>query len=381
MWEQASALLDQMRENGLMLVILHMATVFFQYRDKKGISTLHFLVFPVHCFQSFPVLSTLFRSTPFHSVPPLFFSFFSPFVPLSAFPFSSFPSVPLLWLSFLLFSSCLIVPWFSLVSFLFFLCFSCFFEVFTFVSFCFFSLFFHVLLFYVFQCFPRFHVFPYLVDFHMLTIGSTTSNFPVHFITPFRCVVLCSVPLAFPAFFSSLLHFFPFHFFHFPLIFLSSAHLITLPLFHLSVFHSNPSVHSCSYSCSSSPIVIPVPSRLHSILFFFIPFLSTSVQFNTFLLCSVPFHPIPLHSIRFTPSPLHSTPLRSSAVHFVSFRSKRFRITPLALIHYFLSFSCSVVRPLLFFFLLPFIVVLFHACSLLYISFQSIPLHSSPCVH
>ena len=124
------------------------------------------LVFLVDCF---PILSSYFHSFPIHSIAlrsTPFVSFLSPFVSLCVFPFFPvFPSVPptvsLLLVAFFCSSHpVLIVPWFSLASFLFFLsCVSWFSLVFTFVSFCFFSLFFHVFLFHVSQCFPRFRVF------------------------------------------------------------------------------------------------------------------------------------------------------------------------------------------------------------------------------
>ena len=128
MWEQASALLDQMRENGLMLVILHMATVFFQYRDKKVCqSHIHFAFPCLSCpllsnlIQFFPLFADPLHFTPFHSFLLFPFSFRS----LSAFPFSSFPSVPptvplllvVLLALFILFNCSMVLPRVLLVFF------------------------------------------------------------------------------------------------------------------------------------------------------------------------------------------------------------------------------------------------------------------------
>ena len=396
MWEQASALLDQMRENGLMLVILHMATVFFQYRDKKVFqSHIHFAFPCLSCpllsnlIQFFPLFSDPLHFTPFHSFLLFPFSFRS----LSAFPFSSFPSVPptvplllvVLLALFILFNCSLVLPRVLLV-FFFFSCFSCFSLVFTFVSFCFFSLFFSRLAFLCVLMFSAFLCFPYLVDFHMLTIGSTTFNFPVHFVTPFRCVVLCSVPLAFPAFFSSPLHFFPIHFFS-----LSTYLPFLCPLLHSST------VSRLRFSLQihpSIPVHIPV-LRLQllflfpvvSISFFSSSFRSFPLQSNSTcftLFRAIPFHPIPsdsfpVLSIPLHPTPFHSTTLHCSiAVHFVSFRSKPFRITPLhslySIIFFLFLVLSSVLRFSFFFYLsLSFYSMLVHSFT-----FQSSPFHSTP---
>ena len=227
--------------------------------------------------------------------------------------------------------------------------------------------------------------FPYLVEIHMLTIGSTTSVF--HCTSSLRSVVLCCA-----AFHSLFLRsfpvrciFFPFHFFTFrfflcPLF--HSSTVLTFPFF--TPLHSSIPVH-ISVLCLQLLFLFPVVSiPFFSSSFRSFPLQSNSTRFTLFR--SIPFHPIPLHSIRFLSSTLHSTPSHSTELHccpfrFIPFQAIPYHSAPLALFHYFLSFSFFVVCPLLFLFLLPFLVVLFHACSFLYISVQSIPLHSNPCVH
>ena len=207
-----------------------------------------------------------------------------------------------------------------------------------------------------FSCF-----FMYLVETHVLTLVSTSSVFQC--VSSLRCLLhsirLCCVLFQSAKFLSLSL----FSLSTCPLVF--CPFFFTLPPFHVSVFHSTPFVHSCSYSDSLSPLVIHIPSRLHSILFFFIPFLSTSDQFNMYcsaLFHSVPSHftpllPIPFHDSTFhsIPTPFHSTTLQCCPFRFIPFQAIPYHQVPLHSFYFSLLFFLFSRPSLAFPFPLPFL--------------------------